>query len=79
MFLSALIKAGPNPTRAAIKSILNGLATWDTRGAMAPVHESARQPGNCLVDMQVKGSDFVRAWPSSGFFCSNNLVAVPAS
>lgn len=79
MFLYALIKAGPNPTRAAIKSILNGLATWDTRGAMAPVHESARQPGNCLVDMQVKGSDFVRAWPSSGFFCSNNLVAVPAS
>ena len=79
MFIYALIKAGQNPTRAAVKSILSGLATWDTAGAMAPSHEQARSPGNCLVEVQVKGSDFVRIWPSSGFYCSNNLVAVPAS
>ena len=79
MFIYALIKAGQNPTRAAIKSILSGLTTWDTSGAMAPTHEQARSPGNCLVEVQVKGNDFVRIWPSSGFYCSNNLVAVPAS
>ncbi len=79
LFLYALIKAGPNPTRAAIKSIVSGISRWDTRGAMAPSNESSRQPGNCLIDLQVKGNDFYRMWPSSGFFCSNNLVAVPAS
>ena len=79
MFVYALIKAGQNPTRAAIKSILSGLTTWDTGGAMAPSHEQARSPGNCLVEVQVKGNDFVRIWPSSGFYCSNNLVPVPAS
>ena len=79
MFIYALIKAGQNPTRAAIKSILSGLATWDTAGAMAPSHEQARTPGNCIIEVQVKGNDFVRIWPSSGFYCSNNLVAVPAS
>ena len=79
MFIYALIKAGANPTRASIMSILNGLGVWNTRGAMAPSNETTRQPGNCLVDLQVKGNDFVRVWPSSGFFCSNNLIAVPAS
>jgi len=79
MFIYALIKAGQNPTRAAIKSILSGLTTWDTAGAMAPSHEQARTPGNCIVEVQVKGNDFVRVWPSSGFYCSNNLVPVPAS
>lgn len=79
MFIYALIKAGQNPTRAAIKSILSGLTTWDTGGAMAPSREQARSPGNCIIEVQVKGNDFVRIWPSSGFYCSNNLVAVPAS
>jgi len=79
MFIYALIKAGQNPTRAAIKSILSSLTTWDTAGAMAPAHEQARTPGNCIIEVQVKGNDFVRVWPSSGFYCSNNLVAVPAS
>ena len=79
MFIYALIKAGQNLTRAAIKSILSGLTTWDTAGAMGPAHEQARTPGNCIVEVQVKGNDFVRIWPSSGFYCSNNLVAVPAS
>ncbi|HEX4863699.1 MAG TPA: ABC transporter substrate-binding protein, partial [Acidimicrobiales bacterium] len=79
MFLYALVKSGSNPTRASIKSVISGLTNWNTRGAMAPANESTRQPGNCLVNLQVKGNDFVRVWPSSGFFCSNNLVAVPAS
>ncbi|HEX4864158.1 MAG TPA: ABC transporter substrate-binding protein, partial [Acidimicrobiales bacterium] len=79
LLLYALIKSGPNPTRASVKSIISGLSSWDTAGAMAPSHESTRSPGNCLVDLQIKGNDFVRVWPSSGFFCSNNLVAVPAS
>lgn len=79
MFIYALIKSGPNPTRASIRNILSGLGVWDTRGAMAPSNQTTKQPGNCLVNLQVKGNDFVRVWPSSGFFCSNNLVAVPAS
>ena len=79
LFLYALIKSGPNPTRSSIKSIIGGLTSWNTRGAMAPANESTRQPGNCLVDLQIKGNDFVRVWPASGFFCSNNLVAVQAN
>ena len=79
MLIYALVKAGPNPTRASVKSIISSLTSWNTGGAMAPSNESTRQPGNCLVDLQVRGNDFYRVWPSQGFFCSNNLVAVPAS
>jgi ABC-type branched-subunit amino acid transport system substrate-binding protein len=79
LLIYALIKAGPNPTRAAVKSIISSLSSWNTSGAMAPSNESSRQPGNCIIELQVKGNDFFRVWPSSGFYCSNNLVAVPAS
>lgn len=79
LFIYGLIKAGQNPTRASIENVFRSLTTWDTGGAMAPTHEQSRTPGNCLVEVAVKGNDFVRTWPSSGFFCSNNLVAVPAS
>ena len=79
MLLYALVKSGANPTRSSVKSIISGLTNWSAGGAMAPVNESTRAPGNCIVELQVKGNDFVRVWPKSGFFCSNNLVAVPAS
>jgi ABC-type branched-subunit amino acid transport system substrate-binding protein len=79
LFIYALIKAGSNPTRASIKSILSSITSWNAGGAMATVNEQSRSPGNCLVELAVKGNDFYRLWPSSGFFCSNNLVAVPAS
>lgn len=79
MFLYALVKAGPNPTRAALKSILGAITDWNTAGATAPVNQVTRDPGKCLVDVQVKGNDFVRKWPPSGYFCQGQLVAVPSS
>jgi hypothetical protein len=79
MFIYALIKSGTNPTRASIENVFNSLTDWDTGGAMAPVTPRTRAPGLCLVEVAVSGNDFVRDWPSSGFFCQGHLVAVPSS
>jgi ABC-type branched-subunit amino acid transport system substrate-binding protein len=77
MFLYALVKAGRNPTRASLNSALNAIQTWDTGGSTVPIVPKARRPsGPCTMAVTVKGNDFARAWPASGFFCTGQLVQV---
>lgn len=75
MFLYALIKAGRNPTRASLTAALNAIQTWNTGGATVPIVPKARRPaGPCTMAVVVKGNDFARAWPASGFYCTGSLV-----
>jgi len=75
MFLYALIKAGRNPTRASLTAALNAIGTWDTGGATVPIVPRARRPaGPCTMAVAVKGNDFHRVWPASGFYCNGQLV-----
>jgi ABC-type branched-subunit amino acid transport system substrate-binding protein len=74
MFVYALIVAGHNPTRAKVVEIMNGLKGWSTGGMTSPIDVGAHGPTRCLVELGVKGNDFVRLWPSQGLYCNGDLV-----
>ena len=75
MFVQALIHGGRNPTRASLASYFATLENYDTGGSVTPVTPRLRRPvGPCVVQVAVKGNDFVRVWPPSGFYCKANLV-----
>jgi branched-chain amino acid transport system substrate-binding protein len=75
MFVQGLIKAGRNPTRAGLVSFFSTLENYDTGGVITPVTPRLRRPvGPCIIQVEVKGGDFVRKWPPTGFFCKTNLV-----
>lgn len=77
MFVYALIKAGHNPTRAALVSALQAIDSWNTGGATAANVPRLRQPsGPCTVEAAVKGTDYARKWPASAYFCTGQLVPV---
>jgi branched-chain amino acid transport system substrate-binding protein len=75
MFVQGLIKAGRNPTRASLVKFFESLENYDTGGAITPVTPRLRRPvGPCIIQVEVKGSDFVRKWPPTGFYCKAVLV-----
>jgi branched-chain amino acid transport system substrate-binding protein len=75
MFVQGLIAAGRNPTRANVVKFFESLNDYDTGGSLTPVTPRTRRPvGPCIVQVEVKGNDFVRKWPPSGFYCENKLV-----
>jgi hypothetical protein len=74
MLVYALIQAGHNPTRAKVAQIMNGLKGWSTGGMYSPIDVGAHGPAKCLVELAVKGSDFIRLWPNQGLYCTGELV-----
>lgn len=75
MFVQALIHGGRNPTRASLASYFATLENYDTGGSVTPVTPRLRRPvGPCIIQVAVKGNDFVRVWPQSGFYCKATLV-----
>lgn len=75
MLINGLIKVGRNPTRAALVKYFESLSDYNTGGMLTPVTPRLRRPvGPCIVQVEVKGGQWVRKWPQSGFFCENRLV-----
>ncbi|HZN14658.1 MAG TPA: ABC transporter substrate-binding protein [Acidimicrobiales bacterium] len=75
MFVQGLIAAGRNPTRATLVKFFESLENYDTGGILTPVTPRTRRPvGPCIVQVEAKGGEFVRKWPSSGFYCTSKLV-----
>jgi len=93
MLLYALVKSGHNPTRQSIVNVFNSIQNWTAWGTIGPDTPSERppnMPGNsppwyglapaCYVEVKVQGNQFVRDWPSKGFFCGGAMLPVgPAS
>jgi hypothetical protein len=40
----------------------------------SPIDVGAHGPAKCLVELAVKGSDFIRLWPNQGLYCTGELV-----
>jgi ABC-type branched-subunit amino acid transport system substrate-binding protein len=74
MLIYALIVAGRNPTRAKVLQIMNGLKGWSTGGMFSPIDVGAHGPAKCVVELGIKGNDFVRLWPAQGLYCNGDLV-----
>ncbi len=75
MFVQGLIKIGRNPTRANLVKFFESLNDYNTGGILTPVTPRTRRPvGPCIIQVEVKGGEFVRKWPASGFYCKSKLV-----
>jgi ABC-type branched-subunit amino acid transport system substrate-binding protein len=80
MFIYGLIQAGRNPTRASLVNAFNGITNWTTDGAFGPYTPRNRTGPTCADQVEVRGNGFSRVWPSSGLYCTGQLVDVgPAS
>ncbi len=75
MLVYALIQSGHNPTRASIVKVFNSLQNWNGGGALGGYTPSSHGVYNCDVDVQIKGSGFVRKAPASGMFCGGQADA----
>ncbi len=74
MLLYALIQSGHNPTRANVVKVFNSLQNWNGGGALGGYTPSSHGVYNCDVDVQIKGSGFVRKAPASGLFCGGKAT-----
>ncbi|HUC05060.1 MAG TPA: ABC transporter substrate-binding protein [Acidimicrobiales bacterium] len=74
MMIYALIQAGHNPTRALLVKELGSLHDWTGGGALGGYTPSSRSVYDCNVDVQIKGTSFVRKAPASGFYCGGQAV-----
>jgi len=76
LFVYALIHGGRNPTRATLTSAMGSVTNWTVDGAFGPYTPSSRGESLCSVNVVVQGTGFVRQWPSSGLYCTGQLVDV---
>jgi ABC-type branched-subunit amino acid transport system substrate-binding protein len=74
MLVYALIQSGHNPTRASVVKQFDSLQNWNGGGALGGYTPSSHGTYNCDVDVQIKGTSFVRKAPSSGLFCGGTPV-----
>ncbi|HEY1826994.1 MAG TPA: ABC transporter substrate-binding protein, partial [Acidimicrobiales bacterium] len=74
MLVYALIQAGHNPTRANVVHVFSSLTNWTGGGALGGYTPSSRGVYDCDVDVQIKGTSFVRKAPASGLFCGGKAT-----
>jgi ABC-type branched-subunit amino acid transport system substrate-binding protein len=76
LFADALKSLGSNVTRAGLLDALRDVHHWDGNGIHIPTDPGANRQLGCFMYLQVRGGQFVRAFPSRGFSCSpDNVVA----
>lgn len=68
LFVQALQKAGPKPTRANVLKALQGVTSFDADGFLARSNPSAKTPAGCWILGQVVKGTYQRvASPATGF------------
>jgi ABC-type branched-subunit amino acid transport system substrate-binding protein len=74
MLIYALIQSGHDPTRASVVKAFDSLTDWTGGGALGGYTPSSRSVYDCDVDVQIKGTAFVRKAPASGLFCGGKAT-----
>jgi ABC-type branched-subunit amino acid transport system substrate-binding protein len=76
LYVYALLKAGRNPTRASLIQALGQVTNWTSDGAFGAYTPSQRTGPPCVTNVVYRGNAFVQTWPSSGLYCTGQLVDV---
>ncbi len=74
LFAEALRSLGSNVTRAGLLAALHRVHSWDGNGMHIPTDPGANRQLACFMFLQVRGGQFVRAFPPRGFSCSPDNV-----
>ena len=75
LFVEALKKAGPKPTRASVLAAVKAIGTYDAGGVINPGNPGAKKPSQCYVLWQIKGGKYVReATPPGKYRCDGAFV-----
>ena len=65
----AMEQAGPRLTRAGVADAVRKIGQFDANGLMSPSNPGAKTPPVCFVMTQVKGGQFRRIDPATGYNC----------
>jgi ABC-type branched-subunit amino acid transport system substrate-binding protein len=72
--LQAMEMAGPKLTRVAVQDAVKKIGQFDAFGLMAPANPGAKVPPVCVIIEQVKGGQFRRLDPTSGYGCKGRYL-----
>jgi ABC-type branched-subunit amino acid transport system substrate-binding protein len=74
LFIEIAKRVGPELTRARVLEELAKIDKWDGGGLHPPINVGGRVPNQCFIMVQIRGGQFTRAHPSSGFDCEGPTV-----
>jgi hypothetical protein len=74
LFQKAATTVGARLTRKALFSALQNVHSWNDFGMHIAHDIGARLEGNCTLYTEIKNSQFVRAFPASGWTCTGSLM-----
>jgi ABC-type branched-subunit amino acid transport system substrate-binding protein len=69
MFVTALTKAGPDPSQAKIVQQMKTFTSYTGGGIVAPINPAQKKQPQCFHVLEVKGSRWVKQHPAKGFAC----------
>ena len=78
LFVQSLKDVGPEPTRARLLEVLDGVSGYDANGLIPPQEIGSGTPADCDIIVQVVGGGFQRVSPSEPgtFQCGDGPVQV---
>src|SRR5439155_6112903 len=74
LFQKVATQVGAKLTRKALFSVLQGVHSWNDFGLHTAHDIGAKREGNCTLYVEIKNSQFTRAFPSSRWTCTGSLM-----
>ena len=74
LFVKAATAVGAKLTRKALFAQLQSIHSWNDFGMHTAHDIGARREGNCTLFVEIKNSQFTRAFPASGWTCEGSLM-----
>ena len=75
-FEQALKEVGPDVTRAAVISKIQGITNWTGDGVTPPVNIGQKIPSKCFFYVKIENGAFQRVYPSAPntYDCNSALI-----
>ena len=78
LYVTALKKAGPDPTQASLLSALRDITSFDAGGIIPTANPAGKQAQACFLIARIENGDFRRYdMPATGYKCDGNVYPPP--